>query len=303
MAANLSSSHPFLADPLRNPMERFVSAYTGRPWQIDRIQDLRDLACHPAAILSDGSFSVFAKFSDAANGREQFEVELAGLSLLQERAGVLIPAPLGILRVEGGALLVLEVVQAVERQPRHWRDIGRALACIHQVKGEWCGLESNGYFGPLYQDNRPMSNWADFFVERRLWPRLAGAINSGHLPGAVISQMEKLIQRVPDLCGSESKPCLLHGDAQQNNFISTQAGAVVIDPAAHFGHPEFALAYLDYFQPVPEDVFAGYREVLPIAPDFAERRDLWRIYGYLGATEVEGGPYLELLIQAIQKYV
>jgi hypothetical protein len=36
-------------------------------------RDMADFACHPAAILSDGSYTVFAKFSDAANGREQFE--------------------------------------------------------------------------------------------------------------------------------------------------------------------------------------------------------------------------------------
>jgi len=72
---------------------------------------MAEFDCHPAAVLSDGSFSVFAKLSEAADGFKQFEVELAGLRLLSERAGVLTPTPVGILAVEGGNILVLEAVE------------------------------------------------------------------------------------------------------------------------------------------------------------------------------------------------
>ena len=107
---------------------------TRRKWAVQEARDMTEFACHPAAVLSDGSYSVFAKFSDAGNGIEQFEIELAGLKLLAERAGVLIPSPLGIIRVPGGSILVLETVQAVERTHRHWRQIGNALARIHKIR-------------------------------------------------------------------------------------------------------------------------------------------------------------------------
>jgi protein-ribulosamine 3-kinase len=297
------SSIRLARDPLRIPVEKFVSEHTGRQWRIKDARDMTEFACHPCAILSDGSFSVFAKFSEAANGMEQFEIELAGLRLLAERAGVLTPTPLGILTVEGGALMILQAVREVERGPRHWRQIGRTLALIHKVKGDRFGLETQGYFGPLYQDNRPMSSWAAFYAERRLYPRLAGAIDSGNLPSPVIRQVEKLIARLPDLCGPEPVPTLLHGDAQQNNYISTQMGTIVIDPAVHYGHPEVDLAFIDNFQPAPMDFFDGYREEMPIDPGFWERRDLWRVYIYLAAVTVEGAGYLKLLTNALQKYV
>ena len=292
-----------LSDPLRIPVEQLVSTYIDRQWIVSNVKDMRDFACHQAAILSDGSYSVFVKFSEASNGSEQFEIELAGLQLLTQRSGVLTPTPIGILLVEGGSLLVLEAAQAVDRGPQQWRQIGHTLACIHKVKGDQCGLETQGYFGPLYQDNRPMPSWSTFYAERRLWPRLMGAVDSGNLPSDVIRQVEKLISRLPDLCGPEITPCLLHGDAQQNNYISTELGAMVIDPAVHYGNPEFDLAYIDYFQPVPEDVFRGYQEELPIDPGFSQRRDLWRIYGYLAAVAVEGAGYLSMLTDAVQKYV
>ena len=199
--------------------------------------------------------------------------------------------------------MLLEGVQAVDRTSKQWREIGKTLARIHRIKGAQFGLDTKNYFGPLYQDNRPMGDWSSFYAERRLWPRMMGAINSGNLPTKVIRLVENLTQRLPQLCGPEVAPTLLHGDAQQNNFVSTDQGAVVIDPAVYYGYPEIDLAYIDYFQPVPDDVLTAYREILPIDPGFNERRDLWRIYGYLAAVEVEGTPHLPKLIDALQKYM
>ena len=67
------------SNPLHAPVEQIVSAHTGRRWTVEYARDMTEFACHPSAILSDGTYSVFAKFSQAANGFEQFEIELAGL--------------------------------------------------------------------------------------------------------------------------------------------------------------------------------------------------------------------------------
>lgn len=289
-------------DPFRAAVERLVSAHTGRHWTIHEARDMGDFACHPAAILSDGTYSVFAKFSAAANGAEQFQVELDGLQLLADQSGVAIPTPIGMDGVSGGSILVMEGVPAVERESRHWRQIGETLARIHLVKAERFGLERNGYFGPLPQDNTPQDDWPTFYAEQRLHPMLRLAVDSGNLPTALAAQVERLIAHLPALCGSEVRPTLLHGDAQKNNFISTAAGTVVIDPAVYYGHPEMDLAYIDYFEAVPQDVFDGYREVLPIDAGFGERRGLWRAWGYLAAVTVEGGRYVDWLAEALQKY-
>lgn len=288
--------------PLRTPLEDFVSGHLGRPWRVKEARDLKDLASHPAAILSDGAYPVFAKFSDAPKGGEQFAVELAGLRLLAARAGVLTPTPLGVVPVPGGSILVTEAVAAIVRGPHQWRQIGQTLARLHTVKGSSFGLATPGYFGPLPQANTPTNDWPTFYAEQRLQPGLRLAIATGHLPPTLIQQIEALIARLPTLCGPQVVPALLHGDAQQNNFISTLAGAVVIDPAVYYGHPEMDLALLDYFEPVPDTVFAGYGEVLPIDPGFWQRRELWRIWSHLAVVTVAGPSYLDPLTAAVQKY-
>jgi fructosamine-3-kinase len=294
---------PLLADSLRIPIEHAVSEYIGKKWTVKQFRDMNDFSSHPSAIFSDGDYSIFVKLSKAANGLEQFETELAGLRLLSELAEIMTPTPIGNIEVEGGVVMVLEAVQSVERTSIQWRQIGQTLAQIHRIKGKIYGLDSHNYFGPFYQDNRPMSDWATFYVERRLFPRLMGAINAGHMPTSAIKQVEKLIARLPNLCGPEVTPSLLHGDAQHHNFVSTADGAVAIDPAVYYGHPEIDLAYVDYFHPMPDDVLLGYQELLPIDPGFPKRRDLWRVYGYLAAVEVEGMPYLGKLLEAVQKYL
>ncbi|HKS98919.1 MAG TPA: fructosamine kinase family protein, partial [Rugosimonospora sp.] len=96
---------------------------------------------------------------------------------------------------------------------------------------------------------------------------------------------------------SPARP-LLHGDAQQHNFLSSPSGAVLIDAAPYFGHPEMDLALVDVFQPVPAGVFRAYREVRPIDPDLEHRRELWRLPAYLAVVAV-AGTYLDRLARAI----
>ena len=247
--------------------------------------------------------AVFAKYGAGPDAAKQFEVEQAGLQYLAENTGVLIPTLIGIVPVTNGTLFIMEALNAIERRPLQWRQIGKTLARIHRVKSDRCGFDRDNYFGPLEQDNTPIQNWATFYGQRRLWPRLRMAIEADNIPSSVASQVEMVIKRLPELCGPEIGPTLVHGDAQQNNFISTATGTFVIDPAIYYGNPEIDLAFIDYFQPVPDDLFAGYSEERPIDSGFFARRDLWRISGYLAAVAVEGSAYLGRLTNALQRYL
>jgi protein-ribulosamine 3-kinase len=294
----------FLSGPLRLPVERLVSGYLGRQWRARESRDLNDLASHPCAILSDTIYSVFVKYTQAPDGVEQFVIERAGLQRLARQGGARTPAVIGVLDAErGGALLVMEAVPAAPRAARDWRQMGEALAQLHTATWDQFGLETDSFFGPLKLDNTPLPDWPTFYGERRLRPLLRLAVDARKLPPGLAQAVERLITRLPELCGPAVAPALLHGDAQQNNFISTEAGAVLIDPCVYFGHPEIDLALLDYFQPVPEAVFDGYREVRPIDPGFPARRNLWRVHGYLACVAVAGAEYLGRLQECLDGYV
>jgi fructosamine-3-kinase len=313
-------THPLLDPVIVAAIERAASAHRGRPWSAQRFTDLNDRAAHPSGILHGSPFSVFAKLAYAADGREQFAAELQGLDLITRLAAVRTPTPVatGVVRAGTGWLLLSEALPervGEARTPEDFRAIGHTLAALHQVTAERFGLPKfDGFFGPLPQDNRPVESnrWADFYVERRIEPVLRLAVNSGNFPADLAASTERLIGRVRDggqggISGHEPQPSLLHGDAQQNNFICAPQGAVVIDVAPYFGHPEIDLALIDYFEPISPAVFKAYQEIKPIEDGFDERRELWRIFGYLAVLSVDGQnpfgrQFTSRLVEALHRY-
>jgi fructosamine-3-kinase len=264
---------------------------------------------------------VFAKLDTSAAGEEQFTAELNGFGLIRSRTEVVTPVPVaaGIVVTGRGTLLLTEALaergaglrQAADsRAPEDYAAIGRALAGLHRARGETFGLaEFDGFFGPLRQCNRPVGSarWADFYAERRVRPMLRSAVDSGHLPGELARGTERVTTRLACLCGPDPAPALLHGDAQQNNFVSTPDGAAVIDVSAYFGHPEVDLALVDFFSPVHPELFRAYAEIAGVDAGFAERRELWRLHGYLGVIAVDGAnpfgrSFLPRLAAAVRQY-
>jgi fructosamine-3-kinase len=308
-------SHPLQRQPIVREIESAATAHLGGRWVAAGFTDLNDRASHPCGLFLGQTLSVFAKLDPGPNGSKQLTAELRGLRLLRERAHVTTPTPIGsgVIHTEAGSLLLFEGVREVPaeaRAPAQWRSIGNAMAMLHQVHDERFGLaQFDGFFGPLHQDNRPMGAnvWADFYAERRLVPLLRSAVDSGHLPLELAAGVERIVNRLPLLCGPQPRPSLLHGDAQQNNFLTTATDAVLIDPAPYFGHPEIDLALVDYFAPVPDEVLAAYRDARPIDPEFQHRRELWRLSGYLAVITVDGASvlgrsFLNRVADAIARY-
>lgn len=118
-------------------------------------------------------------------------------------------------------------------------------------------------------------------------PYLRTARDAGSIDTATTARVEALLRRLPELTGPDPGPLLLHGDAQHPNLLSTDCGAVVIDASPYFGHPEIDHALLDYFSPVPPWTWSAYEEIRPIEEGFEQRRELWRIFAYLGILTVD----------------
>ena len=313
--------HPLLDPVITRAVRRAAAGHLGRAWAPAGFTDLNHRASHPCGIFTGTPISVFAKLDGAPDAVERFTAELRGLGLIRSRTAVPTPAPVagGIVDTGAGTLLLYEALaergaaagQAADsRTPGDYAAIGRALAGLHQVKGETFGLaEFDGFFGPLPQSNRPAGGgrWAGFYAERRVRPALRLAIDSGYLPAELARGVDRVVARLPGLCGPEPAPALLHGDAQQNNFISLANGAAVIDVAPYFGHPEADLALVDCYSPVDKELLRAYAELAPLDPGFGDRRELWRLPVYLAVIAVDGDhafgrSFLPRLAAAVRRY-
>jgi fructosamine-3-kinase len=314
-------AHPLQNAEIVREVEQLASEHLGRQWRHLGFADRSGRASHPCGIFSGEPFSVFVKLYTGPNGLEQAAAEVAGLRFIHHVADVGTPAPIcdGVIAIRAGSMLLSEALPergtgqglpSDSREASDYADIGRALARLHQVLGGIPGMPAlDGFFGPLRVDNRPVvsGRWADFYAERRLLPNLRLARDAGQVTAELAAAVERVAGRLPQLCGPEPMPALLHGDAQQNNFVNTPDGAYLIDACPYFGHPEIDLALAGYFHPVPEDLFAGYREIAPIDAGFAERTELWRMHGYLAVAAVAGnaswaGSVLDRLAAATRQY-
>lgn len=280
---------------VRRTVEARVSAYLGRVWRIETVVDKIDESSHPAALLGDETATVFVKINQGPLAWDQLQKEVAGLRLLTDRAGLLTPVVIDTVQIGDDALVIMEGVTAIPRTTHDWRRYGRALAQLHTRKGSHFGLTTDGYWGSLYQDNRPLAEWPSFFRRRRLEPRLRAAAATGRLPAEVVTQIERISSQLITLCGPPVEPALLHGDAHQNNVINSTAGPVFIDPACYYGHPEMDLAFVDFFAPVPAALYEGYQAITPIAPGFAARKPLWLLPAWLAMVELDGAHHLDRL--------
>jgi fructosamine-3-kinase len=316
-------AHPLLDPEVVHAVRRAAAEHRGRPWTATGFTDLNHRASHPCGVFTGSPFSVFAKLDVSPAGQDQFTAELNGFRLIRSLTDVSTPVPVaaGVVVSSAGSLLLTEALaqrgasagQAADsRTPGDYAAIGRTLAALHQTSGERFGLgEFDGFFGSVPQSNRPVSpdSWAGFYAERRVLPMLRYAIDSGNLPVELARGTERVAARLPVLCGPAPRPALLHGDAQQNNFVSTADGAAVTDAAPYYGHPEVDLAHVDIFSASPVDpaLFRAYEQLTPVDPGFAWRRELWRLHGYLAAIAVAGASpfgrsFLPRLAAAVQQY-
>ena len=293
-------------------VEAAMTAHLGRPWRMSSWADLSDRSSHPAYVLRDASDGVFIKLT-AAGATSQVATELTGLQLIAT-AGVPTPDPIGSGQADlpdGSTLLLLQALdERTDRSTADWEAIGRALATLHHVEGQSYGAAVDGYFGSLRLHNAPVGSntWAEFYALRRIEPYLRTARDAGSIDATTTARVETLLHRLPDLAGPDPGPHLLHGDAQHHNFVSTDAGAFMIDVSPYYGHPELDLALLDYFAPVPPETWRAYQQIRPIDDGFQERRELWRIFAYLSILTVDtvsdlGRSFYQRLDDALDRYL
>ena len=247
--------------------------------------------CRAYAVeLADGR-RLFAKQAPPGAGA-MMAVEAAGLAWLAD-GGASVP------QVVAGEddLLVLSWVDGGRADPEAAHGFGQALALLHRSGAKSFGAAPPGVRGPGWIGSAGMSfgddgDWPAFFAEHRIWPYLRAARAAGHLTTAEYDSIARVCDCIAQLAGPAVPPARLHGDLWHGNLLWASHGAVLIDPAAHGGHPESDLAMLTLFPPDwVREILAGYRSVSPLPDGWAGRIALHRLFPLLVHAELFGGPY------------
>jgi fructosamine-3-kinase len=113
-----------------------------------------------------------------------------------------------------------------------------------------------------------------------------------------------LVERACDLVAGgalddDRPPARLHGDLWSGNVLVGADGVVLIDPAAHGGHPETDLAMLQLFGlPFLEEALAGYQDASPLRDGWRDRVPLHQLHPLAVHAAGHGRSYGRALAEA-----
>jgi fructosamine-3-kinase len=233
---------------------------------------------------------LFAKtLADARPG--MFEREAAGLRALRATGAIGVPE---VVR-EDRRGLVLEWIEPGPPRRGTEEELGRRLAAVHRTTGPWFGgLEPDldGFIGSQPVDLTPTDAWVTFYVERRVRPLTARAVEAGRLDTGALALVERVAARGDELCGPPEPPALLHGDLWGGNRLIDRAGFNwLIDPATYWGHREVDLAMMRLFGGFGTAAFDAYAEAHPLEAGWADRVEWYQLVPLLVHAILFGGSY------------
>lgn len=252
--------------------------------------------------LNDGR-AVFLKTPRSACPG-MYAAEAAGLEFLRESASELrIPKILSVSDEGATSHLALEHLAAAAADRAHDEGLGAGLAAMHGHSLPALGHLSDNFIATLPQDNAPCSDWPTFYAERRLRPMLERACRRGAASRGLRLDVEKLLDRLPELLATDESPCPVHGDLWGGNAMASKQGPAIFDPAAYAGHREVDLAMMHLFGGFSTRVFEAYEIHYPLSPGHAERRPLYQLYPVLVHVNLFGGYYADQARRLVQRYL
>ena len=255
--------------------------------------------------LEDGQ-RVFLKVNTPGNAAF-FSAEQAGLEALRKTDAIGVPEAITSGVSQDCSFLIMEYLEAGPRKQDYWERFGRQLAAMHHAPtGEWTpqgkyGFTQNNFIGAGRQNNHICGSWIDFFRECRLEQQFRWA--EVYFDSYGRKAMQSLLDHLEDYLVEPEFPSLLHGDLWGGNFVTGPDGSEwLIDPAVYVGHAEADLAMTELFGGFAQAFYDSYKEMSPLLPGYADRRELYNLYHLLNHLNLFGEAYYGSVMRIVRRY-
>lgn len=237
-----------------------------------------------------------------------FEAEAAGLRWLAEAEAAGGAKTVAVHAVADDHIDLARVVPG-RATPQAAESLGHGLARTHAAGAVAFGAPAPGWSGDAWigrqsQSNEPTRTWGLFYAEQRVRPFMRRAVDAGHLDRAGALVVDAVCDRLASGTFDDDRPpARLHGDLWSGNVIFTDAGAVIIDPAAHGGHGLTDLAMLALFGcPDRDRVEAAYAETAGLDPTWRSLIGLHQLHPLATHAASHGPAYAAELVATAARY-
>jgi len=164
------------------------------------------------------------------------------------------------------------------------------------------GFFHDNYCGDTTQDNSWKDNWAEFFRDNRLGFLLNLIQKDRSLSASEMDTYNKLLHKIPELLPADSQPALIHGDLWSGNYIITENGPALIDPASYYADREMEMGIMTMFGGFSSRFYDAYNHIYPLPSDWRERNQLYQLYHVLNHYYLFGGSYQSQALRIAQYY-
>lgn len=219
--------------------------------------------------------------------------EAWGLRTLRSVDGVWAPEVIQTWSEEGKGFLLMEHIPSRSGKDKDMLTLGMMVATLHGQVSDDFGAETDNFIGSLYQDNTPMSSWADFWWKRRIGPQLDLAKVQGYNLVQAYPDIESRI-RSSAIVQEVTHGSLLHGDLWNGNYMIHEDGRpFLIDPCPYYGDPRVDLAMTKLFGGFGSSFYSAYSSTSTHGLDFNEEVcRFYQLYFLLNHLNMFGRGYL-----------
>mmetsp|Transcript_3873 Transcript_3873/g.11569 ORF Transcript_3873/g.11569 Transcript_3873/m.11569 type:complete len:360 (-) Transcript_3873:259-1338(-) len=256
------------------------------------------------AVETESGRKFFIKTSPRS-ADDMFTGEAEGLRAMHATNTVLVPDVLhyGDLEEGSGSFIIMDYLDI--RGGYSQAELGRQLAQMHlsepaapEARDGKFGFVVNNTIGGTPQPNEWTEDYVEFFREKRLRYqfRLARDSTLSSLGDKLMNNLESYFE------GIDVKPCILHGDLWSGNVGGVGGKPTIFDPACYYGHSEaeFGMSWCAGFN---REFWKAYFDVIPKAPGFEERKQIYLLYHYLNHYNLFGGGYYSSCVSILQNLV
>jgi len=286
-------------------IEKCMQKEFGTSLQIQQVQALSGGCINAASLLNTTEGDYFVKWNKNVPD-DLFLREADCLkALAAAKTDLIIPEVFLALAPQENypGVLLTEYLPPAQDRSKQDEILGRGLAQLHQFTSGQFGFQSNTYCGATLQNNDHASDWVSFYSHNRLAYLLDLIERKRGIGKAEKKIYDQLLEKLPDVIGHQPQPALNHGDLWSGNYMYTQKGPALIDPASAFADRELDLALTTMFGGFSNSFWQAYQETYPLPSSWKERNPVYMLYHYLNHFYLFGGGYGMQALQIAKKYI